>query len=144
VLDASVSLQEAKNLIWRRETGQYGCAEYRHKERPGIDDMVVDESQNLGGVPVVLYTRIGSNFPAATGERLADAAVKSARTHSGKVERDGISYLISAIEHGIATPLTDAYKEAILSKTGTSSLRLRSTPCEGRASVLNRRKHAPL
>jgi hypothetical protein len=36
--------------------------------------------------------------------------------------KDGISYLMDCIRHGVKTPLTDRYQAEILAQTGTSSL----------------------
>ena len=73
-------------------------------------------------VSTVLYT----DFPAAgknsnlAAEDLARRAIQSV----GKADegKDGISYLINAIESGIETPLTQRYCDAILNQTDTDSL----------------------
>lgn len=52
--------------------------------------------------------------------RLAQLAIGSVAT--ADEGRDGISYLMNAMGHGIKTPLTDDYAAEILGRTGASGL----------------------
>lgn len=122
VLDASVTVEQAQTWAWRREIGQFGAGEYKPRTNPQPNDVVVESIDGLGGVQTVLYIKIGGNLPVLNAEDLARRAIKSAVGHAGKVDRDGISYLINAIKHGVVTPLTSAYVEEILKKTGATEL----------------------
>jgi hypothetical protein len=73
-------------------------------------------------VGTVLYT----DFPAAgkirnpAAKELAESAIRSVETASDGM--DGITYLLGAIERGIETPLTPAYRDEILKQTKSKSL----------------------
>lgn len=123
VLNEEVSIEKAKDLLWRRET-RNECTD-KHYKKPlssGPNKMVVEELLKFGGVNTVLYTKLEPNIKDVTPEYLAELAIKSAKSDSGKKGKDGISYLISLKRQGIATPLMLRYEETILAKTGTRSL----------------------
>lgn len=121
ILDDKVSLTEAKNMLYRRETGL--SREYSHSENPGVNTVIIKELSDFEEVKTVLYTSIGSNIDENwDAETLADLAIKSLKSQAGENKRDGVSYLLNAIANGIITPLTNTYKEAILNKTHSTSL----------------------
>jgi hypothetical protein len=119
VLDASV--QEAANMLWRRETRTTDLTKSYSEPPPGKTDRVrVGRLEGFAGIDLVLYTSIGSNIEPLTPANLADLAIASvARAPVGK---DGISYLLSAKANRILTPLSGAYEAEILSRTGAASL----------------------
>jgi hypothetical protein len=124
VLDENVSLVQAKDMLWRRETHQDSTARrYPSTEIPGCNDVVIRDLGDLRGVEHVLYIELEANIPppSRTAERLADLAIESVAA-VGKEGLDGISYLIDAKANGVCTPLMDAYETEILRRTETRSM----------------------
>jgi cation transport regulator ChaC len=124
VLDESVTLEQAKDMLWRRETHHDSTARrYPSKENPGCNDVVISDLEDLGGIEHVLYIELEANIPPAsrTAERLADLAIESVAA-VGREGLDGISYLIDIKAHGVSTPLMDAYETEILRRSETRSL----------------------
>lgn len=121
VLDDSISEDEVRDLLWRRETRNEG----RTLNYPGgtsPDSVLVVGFHDDPRIETVLYTDFNcsgkiSNPSAAD---LARAAIESVGKASS--DRDGITYLMHAVESGIETPLTRSYLDSILSQTGTRSL----------------------
>jgi len=123
VLEQSVSVSDAKDFIWRRETRNEDTKKkYDPPLNPGPNHIIVEELSSLGGIDNILYTKIGSNIKLLTPDHLADLAICSARGHAGEKMKDGINYLLSVKRQKIVTPLSDEYEKSILKKTGTSSL----------------------
>jgi hypothetical protein len=121
VLDDNVSVDEARNMLWRRETRKAGSCE-NYAEGTSPNSVLVREIDDSPCVSTVLYT----DFPAdgkignPTAEELARRAIQSV----GKADerKDGISYLMDNMACGIETPLTSAYREEILKQTEEKSL----------------------
>ena len=123
VLSADVTIEEANNLLWRRETGREGQnCKYTRPDNPGENHVLVEFVSGFYDVETVLYTNIGSNIEEITASNLASLAIASAKSSSGKSMDDGISYLISLNRQGIKTALSAEYEEAILEQTNTSNL----------------------
>lgn len=123
LLDESCTLEEAKNLLWRRETRNESTGKaYPNPKVIGTNTVVVKVLESFNNIDCVLYTKIGANIDDLTPSILADLAISSAKSKSGREKLDGISYLISAKENGIATPLMLDYENEIVSKTGTLNL----------------------
>jgi hypothetical protein len=120
VLDDTVGTEAAESMLWRRETGRLGP----YEPPPVVTEntVVVEHLHEFVGIDLVLYTRIAANIEDRRPERLGELAVSSARADAGEGRRDGISYLISAKEAGISTPLMPAYEQAILNLCGVTSL----------------------
>lgn len=124
-LDESVELNQAMDMLYRREVNDVGNLKRTYDPNSTRRNAVrIGQlcGQDAFGLDVVLYTMLDANIDPLTPAHLADLAIRSARAKAGKERRDGISYLLSAIRNGIHTPLTEGYKQAILSKTGASSL----------------------
>jgi len=123
VLDESVSIENARDLLWRRETRREGTAQ-RYREPVGTDpnQMLAVELPDFAGMDVVLYARFGPTLSNPTPEELAELAIRSVGTEAGSKGLDGISYLISLKRQGIATPLMPAYEQAVLRRAGRTSL----------------------
>lgn len=123
VLDSTVEIKRAKDLLWRRET-RNECSDrhYNPSANPGPNTVVVEYLQNVANLETVLYTKIGANIENWTPECLADLAICSARGKAGAKRMDGISYLISVKKQNIQTPLMSAYEAAILKKTKAHDL----------------------
>lgn len=134
VLDEGVNLEEAQDLLWRRET-RNECTEkhYTPPSKPNPNRMVVEKLDSFAGLDVVLYTKLGANITDPNAAKLADLAIKSAKAEAGRTGKDGISYLISVKRQGISTPLMPGYESEILRKTGASNLEDAFSRCrEGR------------
>ena len=123
VLDSTLSVERAEDLLWRRET-RNECTNnhYNPPQNPGPNDVIVKRLQSFYGVGTVLYTYIGANIEKRTPEHLADLAICSARGDAGASGKDGINYLISLKKQGVRTPLMKGYEAAILEKTGVATL----------------------
>lgn len=123
VLDVNVKLEEAQDLLWRRETrNEYTGKHYTPSFTPNPNRMLVVKLVNFTGLDVVLYTKLGANIAKPNAVKLADLAIKSAKAEAGRTGRDGISYLLSVKRQGISTPLMQGYESEILRKTATSNL----------------------
>jgi hypothetical protein len=121
VLPDSLSLEEAKSLLWRRETRkERSGTEYRESSSP--NDVVVRDERGFLGLDHVLYTDFNADgkLRAPDPRDLARAAVKSVAT--APFGKDGISYLMDLISLGVITPLTPRYQEELLVQTHSSSL----------------------
>jgi hypothetical protein len=75
----------------------------------------------FGGLQHVLYCDLESTLDDAdlSGESLAQFAIESVRKQP---KRNGIKYLANNIAQGVITPLTYAYRDAVLRLTGAKSL----------------------
>ncbi len=123
LLDEKVSLTEAKNMLWRRETRTIDPTKiYRHNSQPGKNTVVIKILKNFYNIKTVLYTSIASNLGLITGDVLAKLAIDSFFEDAGNNGMDGIHYLLHAKENGIKTELSDEYENAILNATGTKNL----------------------
>lgn len=130
VLKTGVTLQQAEDLLWRRET-RNECSE-KHYTRPSQSNsnrVIVELLKTFNGIGVVLYTSIGSNIENLNPTRLAELAIESAKDRAGKEGKDGISYLISMKRHGISTPLMPAYESEILRLMNALSLEVALGQC---------------
>ena len=123
VLDPEVGLDEAKNLLWRREIGNESSEEcYKRPTYPSQDQVLVESFEGFRGFDFVLYTRIDRNIRTLTPDHLAELAIRSARGEAGANGTDGIRYLESAMRQGVTTPLTPRYEAAVLQATGAARL----------------------
>ncbi len=124
ILNESVTLEQATDLLWRRETRNESTDEhYGYPPDPGKNHVVIEKISNFKGIDIVLYTKIGPNIENLTPANLAKFAIQSVKGKAGIDSRDGINYLILIEKQGINTPLMQYYKNEILQKTGTSSLK---------------------
>ena len=121
ILDPSVPIEAARDMLWRRETRQRK-GRYNPPDKPTKNHVIIEEHRNLGGIALVLSTRVGPNIAPLTVEELARLAIESARSPNVAPGDDGISYLFRAKSSGVETPLTAAYERAVLRQTGADSL----------------------
>ena len=136
VLKERASLDEAKDMLWRRETNNIGTGQcYERPASPEQDKVFVEHLNDFGGISSVIYTRIASNISPLTAPQLAELAIQSATSAHGAEKRDGISYLISAKRNGIVTPLSTAYEKEILQKTQSRDLEEAWENCRNKASI---------
>ena len=123
VLDESVALDDAKSMLWRRETRTADRgAPYRRPEQPGPNHVLVEELRGFAGLERVIYTDFAPAGKIADPDsrQLAERAINS--VGEAQPGRDGISYLRNAKNMGVMTPLISAYESEILKLTGASSL----------------------
>jgi hypothetical protein len=121
VLDDSILLEEARDMLWRRERRREGSGE-KYKEGTSADSVLVREMKDSPIVSSLLYADFNpeGKVLAPSAIELAAHAIESAKKAESK--KDGITYLSDAMAAGIRTPLTEAYREAILEQTGARSL----------------------
>ena len=131
VLETSVSFQQAKDLLWRRETRNEGSEKhYVCPLKPDPNRVVIETLRNFNDIDIVIYTKLGINILDLNPKRLAELAVNSAKA-AGKDGKDGISYLISLKRQGISTPLMPAYECEILKLANAVSLEDALKKCRG-------------
>jgi hypothetical protein len=121
VLDDETPIDEARDMLWRRERRKTGTGE-RYAEGTSANSVLVREIGDSPCVSTVLYTDFCTDGKIGnpTAEELAKCAIQSvAKADEGK---DGISYLMNTIACGIDTPLTSAYRDEILKQTEAASL----------------------
>ncbi len=120
IILVSASIDEATNMLYRREIHQVGSGKTYKEPKPDQTGRVrVKVLPHFYGVEA-LCTDLRSNIATVTAEVLARLAVESvARAETGK---DGISYLIAAKGHGIRTALSDAHEKEVLRITEAASL----------------------
>lgn len=115
VLQDDVSVQQAEDMLWRRETGNVGTGEpYPAPSEPGPNSVIVKELHSFQSIKTVLYTSIGANISNLSARALANLAIESAKATAGKCRRDGISYLAEMHRLGIRTPLSPEYEQEVL------------------------------
>jgi hypothetical protein len=134
VLKDSVSEQEARDILWRRETRQVGSGKtYKRPAHPGPSSVLVATCKNFMGLDRVLYTDFADSgkLTNPTAGELARLAMESAKNHDVPDGMDGISYLMAAKKAGIVTPLSADYEKEILRMTGASSLEEALTKVRG-------------
>jgi hypothetical protein len=120
-LNDSVSIVEARNMLYRREIGKPGSGE-KYAEGASANSVLVREFNDSPWVCTVLYTDFHPSGKIAnpTPQELASRAIQSVR--AAKAGKDGITYLMDAIASGIKTPLTLDYQAEILRLTKAQSL----------------------
>jgi hypothetical protein len=141
VLKDSISEQEARNILWRRETRQVGSGKtYKRPANPGPNSVLVATSRNFMGLDRVFYTDFADSGKLVnpTATELAQLAVGSARDRDVPEGMDGISYLMAAKKAGIKTPLSAEYEKEILRITHSPNLEEALKKARG-APVKNRR-----
>ena len=113
--------ETAADFLYRREIHRVGSGR-RYRAPPAVreDAVRIDRYPQFQGFDVVLSTRIRANISPLTIAKLAELAIQSAKTMDDG--RDGISYLIDARKHGIATPLSPGYEREILRRLGVNDL----------------------
>lgn len=116
VLDDSVTVADARELLYRRETGRL------YDMSSGSWAAWIAELTGFAGISTCLYTALQANIRPLTAGKLAELALRSAAAPAGAERRDGISYLQQQKRRGLVTPLMSAYEEAVLARTGACDL----------------------
>jgi hypothetical protein len=116
VLDDSVTVADARAILYRRETGHLN------------DISAVSQAAwiaalaDFAGISTCLYTALQPNIRPLTAQKLAELAVCSAAAAAGAERRDGISYLQQQKRRGLMTPLMPGYEQAVLARTDAEDL----------------------
>jgi hypothetical protein len=116
VLDDSVTVAEARAMLYRRETGRLD------DRNAGARAAWIAQLTGFAGTSTCLYTALQPNIRPLTVQTLAELALRSAAAAAGAERRDGISYLQQQKRRGIMTPLMPAYEEVVLARTGARDL----------------------
>lgn len=130
VMRPDVGESTIKDMLYRRETNRVEDERVTYDHEAQLrksDPVLIQAVGDLAGLERVWYTRLNANLdfvlqedlPAETkAERLAQLAVASITLETFRENRDGIHYLADAIRHGVRTPLTDLYRQAVLRLAG--------------------------
>jgi len=118
----AVPLDEARSILWRRETRNEGSGKV-YRESRSANAVVIRDSPGLAGVTHVLYTDFNPDGKISEPDPEALALAAIASVGRARAGRDGISYLIGLLAAGVETALTPQYVAAILSQTGATDLR---------------------
>jgi hypothetical protein len=121
VLDDSLSVADATDMLWRRERRREGTDE-TYNRGSGENSVLVEEFHDNPCVSTALYTDFNPSgkIPRPIAADLAKQAIASVT--EAPEGRDGITYLMDAIRSGIETPLTADYRAEILKQTMTLTL----------------------
>lgn len=124
VLKATITEEEAKNMLYRREIHGVGLGQiYNHQNQVKKEGLIIKELENFHGIPLIIYTYLNPNIVEILDLNLSDekkagilaeAAINSITPETYKDHKDGIWYLYQNIQSGIITPLTEPYKNEIL------------------------------
>ncbi len=117
VLRDDVDDDNARERLWRREVHRVGSGQ----RRPESSLVVFREFVDVPGCSLVLATDFDdARLTNLDSETLAAFAIASVA--AAPAGRDGITYLRDALGCGVVTRRTFAYCDAILARTGTTTL----------------------
>lgn len=121
VLDESVTIDEARDMLWRRERRKVGTDE-TYAEGDSENSVLVRTVTHDACVANVHYTDFhdAGKLAEPTAADLAKRAIES--VPKAEPEMDGITYLMRAMASGIETELTKDSRDEILKQTDTDSL----------------------
>jgi len=122
VLDENISPAEASDILWRRETHEKDKTKCYSPDKTRRDQVRIKRLHRYFDLDIVLYTWIRANIEPLNPKKLAELAIKSAKSDAGSRHEDGISYLIAVKKAGIVTPLMSNYEKEILSELEASDL----------------------
>ena len=106
VLDDSVTMADAREMLYRRETGRL----HHISTGGGSQAAWIAELAGFAGTSACLYTAFRPNIQPLTAEKLAELAVCSAVAPAGAGRRDGISYLQQQKRRGPSRRSSPAYR----------------------------------
>jgi hypothetical protein len=121
LLEPLVSLDQARDMLWRRETRQEGSSR-RYSGGSSPNCVLVKDHTGREEIAHILYTDFNDSgkLPNPDATSLAQAAIAS--VNQAPAGKDGISYLIDLLGQGVVTALTPAYQAEILRLTGANCL----------------------
>lgn len=121
IYEVDANLKTSCDILYRREIDAIGSGKSYSEPEPGdLKRVAIARHIGLGGLDVVLSTKLAQTIMPLTAERLADLAIDSARKLNNG--RDGISYLMNATRNGIETPLSAAYAKEVIRRLGVADL----------------------
>lgn len=121
VLDDAVLVEEARNMVWRRERRKEGTGE-TYFQGTSPNSVLVRDWNESPCVEHVLYTDFNPDGKVAQPQAadLARQAIQSVK--AAQPGMDGITYLKNNLASGIKTKLTPDYEAEILKQTKANSL----------------------
>lgn len=123
VLHDSVTETAAQDMLYRRERNRVGSGDrYADVDPADPDSAFLGRLDGFAGLDAVFHAALRANIEEPTPELLARLAIASAAAPSGAMDRDGIRYLMDAVQSGIVTPLMPEYEKGILRRTGGRDL----------------------
>ena len=123
VLHDSVTESTAQDMLYRRERNRVGSGDrYSDVDPADPDSAFLGRLDGFAGLDVAFHAALRANIEEPTAELLACLAIASAAAPSGAMDRDGIRYLMDAVQSGIVTPLMPEYEKEILRRTGGRNL----------------------
>ena len=147
ILRPETGEQEARNMLYRRETnrvGRRGVVYDESIQQQLSDAVLIGSLADVAGVSRVFYAHLGANIDRIlTGDlsaeekarTLAKLAIDSVSERTYAERRDGIQYLRDAMRHSVQTPLTEPYETAIRRMADHApdleAARLRIAQCKG-------------
>ncbi|MBZ5554571.1 MAG: N-6 DNA methylase [Acidobacteriia bacterium] len=121
VLSDSIRLEEARSMLWRRETRKELSGQL-YSERNSVNAVLIRDVPGFCGLDHVLYTDFNPQGELVNPDPLSLARAAISSVPKASPGQDGISYLMSLIQVGVETALTPSYVAEILALTGTTSL----------------------
>ncbi len=129
VLRVGISLQQAENILYRRELNQVGDLSlvYHPRTNLGLDTLIIDRFMQIAGLDEVIAAHFPLNIleildshydDHEKAEILTIKARDSLTKETYQTRRDGISYLDANLRAGVQTPLTEIYAYAICCLSG--------------------------
>jgi len=129
VLKKEILLQQAMDILYRREIHRIGDTSKAYREPDSLDTvkMRIVQLSNFADLNTVLYTKFPANFQQILDDKYDDyqksdllcvAACTSLTEETFHTCQDGIHYLDAAIYSGVKTRLTELYAQAVLNAAG--------------------------
>lgn len=121
VLREGIALDEARDLLWRREARKEGTG-LRYPGGRWAGSVLVNDCGPMEGLGHVLYTDFHSEGKIQEPDvaQLAERAIASVAM--APIGKDGITYLMEVTEAGVETALSRAYEHEILRRTSSETL----------------------
>lgn len=125
VLKSNITLQEAKDMLWRRETRNENKNKgYLHRENPTENQLIIKIIENYHNVEKVIYTSFKQQekYRDLSCEKLAKFSISSILSKAGELKKDGLHYLLETKKNKIITYKSKKYEDEILKLTKTETL----------------------
>ncbi len=114
-LKSTISLEEAKNILYRREINKV-CSGLIYKQPDNEESgkvLIKEDYENFECCEIVVYTDFNEcGKENLSPEQLANKAIES--VCEAKEGKDGITYLLGVKANGVHTPLMDEYEREIV------------------------------
>lgn len=125
ILKDEITLEEAKNILLRRENNKVGIESEKYTKARSW--MEIKEHSPRNGCEKIIYASMTQNITNPTATELAKLAIESTKKHPMKNDSraDGIQYLFDMKQLGIKTPIMEQYEAEILKQLEVDSLEKR-------------------